>query len=61
MTTIRFTDVAAFLADETAEPSGSFAAAFTETADQVRLARTDDAITADMRTRCRWNSGWRCS
>lgn len=45
---IRFTDVAAFLADETAEPADSFAAAFTETVDQVRLARTDDAITADM-------------
>ena len=48
MTAIRFTDVAAFLADETAEPSDSFAAAFAETADQVRLARTDDVITADM-------------
>jgi hypothetical protein len=48
MTAIRFTDIAAFLADETAEPSDKFAAAFTETADQVRLARTDDAISADM-------------
>ncbi|MDB5581541.1 MAG: hypothetical protein JWR80_6717 [Bradyrhizobium sp.] len=48
MTAIRFTDIAAFLADETAEPSDRFATAFTETADQVRLARTDDAITADM-------------
>lgn len=45
---IRFTDLAAFLADETAQPADSFAAAFTETADQVRLARSDDAITADM-------------
>ncbi|MDB5575689.1 MAG: hypothetical protein JWR80_865 [Bradyrhizobium sp.] len=48
MTAIRFTDLAAFLADETAEPSDRFAIAFTETADQVRLARSDDAITADM-------------
>jgi hypothetical protein len=48
MTGIRFNDVAAFLADETAAPIDSFAAAFTETADQVRLARTDEAITADM-------------
>lgn len=48
MTAIRFTDVAAFLAAETAQPSDSFAAAFTETADQVRLARTDEAISADM-------------
>ena len=45
---IRFTDVAAFLAEETAQTADSFAAAFTETADQVRLARTDEAITADM-------------
>lgn len=45
---IRFTDIAAFLADETTEPSDRFAVAFTETADQVRLARTDEAITADM-------------
>ncbi|MDB5576415.1 MAG: hypothetical protein JWR80_1591 [Bradyrhizobium sp.] len=45
---IRFTDLATFIADETAEPSDRFAIAFTETADQVRLARTDDAITADM-------------
>jgi len=48
MTIMRFTDIAAFLADETAEPSDRFAAAFTETVDQVRLARTDDAISADM-------------
>ena len=48
MTAIRFTDIAAFLADETAEPSDRFAAAFAETADQVRLARADDAISADM-------------
>ncbi|WP_447725505.1 DUF2493 domain-containing protein [Sphingomonas koreensis] len=48
MPALRFTDVAAFLADETAQPIDSFAAAFTETADQVQLARTDDAITADM-------------
>lgn len=45
---IYFTDVAAFLAEESAEPSDRFATAFTETADQVRLARGDDAITADM-------------
>lgn len=43
-----FSDLAAFLADETAEPSDRFAAAFAETTDAVRLARTDDAITADM-------------
>lgn len=44
----RFTDIAAFLADQTAEPADRFTTAFTETAQQVRLARTDDAITADM-------------
>lgn len=48
MPALRFTDIAAFLADETEQPTDSFAAAFTETADQVRLARTDEAITADM-------------
>lgn len=48
MTGIRFNDVAAFLADETAAPIDSFAAAFTETADQVRLARTEEASSAEM-------------
>lgn len=48
MSAPRFTDIAAFLAEETAQPNDCFAAAFTETADQVRLTRTDDAITADM-------------
>lgn len=46
--TARFCDIAALLADETQEASDRFAAAFTETADTVRLASTDDAITADM-------------
>lgn len=44
----RFGDVAAFLAEETAELSERFAEAFHETADEVRLAAGDDAITADM-------------
>jgi uncharacterized protein YbjT (DUF2867 family) len=47
-TPTRFTDIAAFLADETTAPAERFARVFTETADQVRRARTDDAITADM-------------
>jgi len=48
MTTIRSsnsTDIAKQFADETAD---RYAAAFTETADAVRLAVTDDAITTDM-------------
>lgn len=45
---VRFTDIAEFLAQETREPSDRFAAAFTETADQVRLAATDEAVSADM-------------
>lgn len=45
---VRFSDIASFLAEETGEASERFAAAFTETADSVRLAGTDDAITADM-------------
>lgn len=44
----RFTDIAEFLAEEFHGPSDRFAAAFTETADQVRLAATDEAVTADM-------------
>ena len=44
----RFSDIAAFLAEETSELSERFAAAFDETADEVRLAATDEAITADM-------------
>jgi hypothetical protein len=45
---IRFSDIAAFLAEETTELSERFAAAFYETADEVRLAASDHAITADM-------------
>lgn len=47
-TAARFADVAAFLVDETAVPSDRFAAAFTETIDQVRLGVAEDAVTADM-------------
>lgn len=43
-----FTEIAELLAEETQDPADSFAAAFTETADAVRLASTDDAITSDM-------------
>jgi len=43
-----FTEIADLLAEETRQPADSFAAAFTETADQVRLASTDDAVSADM-------------
>jgi hypothetical protein len=43
-----FTEIANLLADATGNPADSFAAAFTETADTVRLAATDDAITSDM-------------
>jgi hypothetical protein len=46
--TARFSDIAAFLADEAAEASERFAAAFAETADVVRLASMDDANTAEM-------------
>lgn len=46
--TTRFGDIAAFLAEETGELSERFATAFVETADEVRLAATDDANTADM-------------
>lgn len=46
--TARFSDIAAFLAEETREASDRFATAFTETVDTVRLARSDDAITAEM-------------
>lgn len=48
MTALRFADVAAFLAGETTQPADRFAAAFTETADQVRLARFDVASDAEM-------------
>lgn len=47
-TATRFADIATFLADEAQEASDRFAAAFMETADTVRLASSDDAITADM-------------
>jgi hypothetical protein len=46
--TTRFADLAGFLAEETREPTDRFAAAFAETTDAVRLARTDEAITAGM-------------
>ncbi len=45
---IRFADLSEFLAQETADPSDNYATAFAETADQVRLARMDEAISADM-------------
>jgi hypothetical protein len=44
----RFSDIAEFLAEETGKASERFAAAFAETADEVRLGAADDAITADM-------------
>lgn len=44
----RFSDIAAFLNEETTELSERFAAAFDETADEVRLAAGDDVISADM-------------
>ena len=43
-----FTDIADLLAEQTREPDHSFAAAFSETVDTVRLAATDEAITTDM-------------
>jgi len=43
-----FTEIADLFAEETGEPIGSFATAFTETADTVRLVSTDEAITSDM-------------
>lgn len=43
-----FTEIADLLAEETRPPADSFAAAFTETADQVRLSSMDDAVSADM-------------
>ncbi len=45
--TARFVDIAALIAEST-EPAGSFAAAFTETVDQVRMGRFDDPMTAEM-------------
>lgn len=47
-TTRCFTEIADLLAEETGEPIDSFATAFTETVDTVRLAATDEAITSDM-------------
>lgn len=44
----RFADLAEFLTEETAQPSDSFAAAFAESADRVRLAWDEEATTADM-------------
>lgn len=46
--TARFADIAAFLADETRAPADSFATAFAETIDQVRMGCGEDLITADM-------------
>ncbi|CAN5495104.1 DUF2493 domain-containing protein [soil metagenome] len=43
-----FGDIAAFLAEECREPADSFARAFTETADTVRMAATDEALTSEM-------------
>lgn len=43
-----FTEIAELLAEETQAPADSFAVAFTETADTVRLASTDEVITSDM-------------
>jgi hypothetical protein len=46
--TARFSDLAAFLGDESAAPSDLFAAAFAESADAVRLATGDPADAGDM-------------
>jgi hypothetical protein len=53
----RFSDVAAFLAEETTELSERFAAAFDETADEVRLGATDEMITAEMPDACQAQLG----
>ncbi|MEJ7933842.1 DUF2493 domain-containing protein [Sphingobium sp. AN558] len=47
-TPTRFTDVAGFFLDETRRPTDSYAVAFAETTDQVRLAPADEASGADM-------------
>ncbi|MDJ0276273.1 DUF2493 domain-containing protein [Sphingomonas sp. 2R-10] len=41
-------DIADLFADETADPSHSFAAAFTETVDGFQMTRGDDPITAGL-------------
>ncbi len=43
-----FTDIADLIADETMGTSDRYATAFAETSETVRLAPTDDLITADM-------------
>ncbi len=43
-----FAEIADLLAEERREPADSFAAAFAETACEVRLAVTEDAVSADM-------------
>lgn len=44
----RFADIAAFLAEETAQPADSFAEAFVETIDQVRIDCGEDPVSVDM-------------
>lgn len=44
----RFADVAEVFLAETQMPASSYAGAFAETADQVRLGTTDEAISAEM-------------
>lgn len=46
--TARFTHIAEFFADASAQPADRFATAFAETADEVRMARTEEAVRADM-------------
>ncbi len=44
----RFTDIAALYAEETAEPTDRFAAAFTETVGEFRIDRAEDSTDAGM-------------
>ncbi|MFC3579246.1 DUF2493 domain-containing protein [Sphingomonas hylomeconis] len=41
-------DIAAHFAEETQAPAETFASAFTETIDQVRMGRAEEVVTADM-------------
>lgn len=43
-----FSEIAELLAEERREPADAFAHAFTETADAVRLAASEDAVSTDM-------------
>lgn len=46
--TTRFSDIVELFADDEANPSERFAAAFTETIDSFRISRAEDSVTADM-------------